>query len=92
MKMETIPSPNCWFEMELHGTKYRNASVIDTTMKAFQRTVFFDHKWYPSMEKLSKNDSKVTHLWNPITLRNPEYGGNMFSKTSVETRATLYKV
>jgi hypothetical protein len=29
---------------------------------------------------------------DPITLRNPEDGGDMFSETSVLTRATWYKV
>jgi hypothetical protein len=27
----------------VHRTKSRKASLIDTTVKAFQRTVFFDH-------------------------------------------------
>jgi hypothetical protein len=31
-------------------------------------------------------------LWNPITVRNPENGGNMFSEMSVQTKATWYKV
>jgi hypothetical protein len=30
-------------------------------------------------------------LWNPITLRNPEDGDNMLSKTLILTRATQYK-
>jgi hypothetical protein len=41
--METIRSPKRRFELKLHGTKSQKASIIDTTMKAFQRTVFFDH-------------------------------------------------
>jgi hypothetical protein len=96
--METISSPKCWyklyslkrwFELELHGTKTQKASIIDTTVKAFQRTVFFDHKLYPSMERLSNSDSTVTQLWNPITIRNPEDGYDTFSETWVRTRATL---
>jgi hypothetical protein len=43
------------------------------------------------MERLINSDSTVTELWNPITLRNPEYGCDMLSETSVLTRATRYK-
>jgi hypothetical protein len=39
-------------QIVLHWTKSQKASIIDTTMKASQRTVFFDHKLYPSMERL----------------------------------------
>jgi hypothetical protein len=35
---------------------------------------------------------RVTQLWTPITLRNLEDGGDMFSETSVLTRATWYRV
>jgi hypothetical protein len=90
--METIRSPKHQFKLERHGTKAQKASVIDTAVKAFQRTVFFNDKLYPSMERLSNSDSMVTQLWNTITLRNPEDGDNTFSKTSVRTRATQYKV
>jgi hypothetical protein len=44
------------------------------------------------VERLINNNSMVTQLWNAITPNNPENGGNMFSKTSVPTRATWYKV
>jgi hypothetical protein len=37
-------------------------------------------------------DFTVTQLWNPIVLRNPEDGSDMFSETSVLTGATRYKV
>jgi hypothetical protein len=30
------------------------------------------------MERLINSDSMVTKQWNPITLRNPEDGGDMF--------------
>jgi hypothetical protein len=30
-------------ELELHGTKSQKASVIDTAVKASQKTVIFDH-------------------------------------------------
>jgi hypothetical protein len=53
---------------------------------------FFDHKQRPFMERLIYSDSTVTQLWNAITRRFPEYGGNMFSEASVLTRATWYKV
>jgi hypothetical protein len=33
-----------------------------------------------------------TQLWIPITPRNPEDGGDMFSEASVRTRTTRYKV
>jgi hypothetical protein len=36
------------------------------------------------MDGLINSDSTVTQLWNPITLRNPEDGGNMFYKMSIE--------
>jgi hypothetical protein len=35
------------------------------------------------MERLSKSDSTVTQLWNPVTLRNPEDGDDTFSKMLV---------
>jgi hypothetical protein len=38
------------------------------------------------------SDPTVTQLWSPITLRSPEDGDDTFSKTSVRTRATQYKV
>jgi hypothetical protein len=44
------------------------------------------------MERLINSDTTVTQLWNPITIRNPEDGDDMFSKTSVLTTATQYKV
>jgi hypothetical protein len=34
----------------------------------------------------------VTQLWGPVTLTNPENGGDMFPEMSVLTRATRYKV
>jgi hypothetical protein len=42
--MEIIRSPKCLFELEPHGTKSQKACTIDTAVKAFQETVFFDHK------------------------------------------------
>jgi hypothetical protein len=44
------------------------------------------------MERLINNDSTVTQLWNPITLRNPEDGGDIFFEMSVLTTAARYKV
>jgi hypothetical protein len=44
------------------------------------------------MDRLINADFTVTQLWNPITLSNPEDGGDMFSETLVLTRATWYKV
>jgi hypothetical protein len=44
------------------------------------------------MERLTSSDSTVIQVWNPITLRNPEDGDNMFSETSVLATATWYKV
>jgi hypothetical protein len=83
LKMEAICSPNCRFELVLHGTKSQKAFIIDTAMKASQRTVFFDHIYYPSVVRLINSDSTVTELWNCITPKNPEDGGNMLSKMSV---------
>jgi hypothetical protein len=34
----------------------------------------------------------ATQLWNPITLRIPEDGNDVFSEITVRTRATRYKV
>jgi hypothetical protein len=42
------------------------------------------------MERLINIDSTATQLGNPITPRNLEDGGDMFSETSAETRATRY--
>jgi hypothetical protein len=38
------------------------------------------------------NDFTVILLWRPITLRNHEDGGDMFSETSVLTREYMFKV
>jgi hypothetical protein len=81
--METIPSPKRRFERELHGTKSQKASIIDTAVKASHRTGCFENKLYPSLDWLTDRDSAVTQLWNPIILRNHEYGENTFSETSV---------
>jgi hypothetical protein len=78
--VEKICSPKRRFELEIHSTKSQKASLIDSTVKASQRTVFFHHKLYPSMERLINSDSTVTQLWNPIILRNPEEGDDTFSK------------
>jgi hypothetical protein len=52
--------------------------------------MFFDLRYYPSMDRLINRDSIVTQLWDLITLRSPEEGGNMFSETSALTTATRY--
>jgi hypothetical protein len=44
LNMEAICSQKGRFELELHGTKLQKASIIGTAVKAFQRTVFFNHK------------------------------------------------
>jgi hypothetical protein len=44
------------------------------------------------MNRLVNSDSMVTQMWNPITLRNPEDGGDMFSETSVLNRVIRYRV
>jgi hypothetical protein len=72
--------------------KFPEGTIIDTAVKASQTTVFFNLTQYPSMERLINSDSTVTQLWNPITLRNPEDGGDTFSETSVRTRAIRYKI
>jgi hypothetical protein len=43
------------------------------------------------MERLIYSVSTVTQLWDPITLRNPEDGGDIFSETLVRTRYTRYE-
>jgi hypothetical protein len=43
------------------------------------------------MERLVNNDSTVTQMWNPISLRAPVDGDDMFSETLVHMRATQYK-
>jgi hypothetical protein len=57
--MEITFSPKHQSELQLYGTKSQKASIIDTAVKAFQRAVFFDHKLYPFMERLSNRDSRV---------------------------------
>jgi hypothetical protein len=44
------------------------------------------------MERLVKSDSTLIQVLDPITLRNPEDGGDMVYEASVLTRATRYKV
>jgi hypothetical protein len=68
------------------------ASIIESALKASQRTKFFNHKLYPSMERLMKSDSTLTQLWNPIALRKPEHGGDTFTDTSLRTRVIRYNV
>jgi hypothetical protein len=46
----------------------------------------------PSMGRLINSDDTVTRLWSPITFRNPENRGDMFSATSFLTRGTRQKV
>jgi hypothetical protein len=38
------------------------------------------------------SDYMVTQLWNPIILKKLKNGGDMFSETSVQTRATRQNV
>jgi hypothetical protein len=38
------------------------------------------------------SDPMVTQLWSPITLRNPEDGGDKVSETSVLTTTIWHKV
>jgi hypothetical protein len=66
--------------------------MIDAAVKAWQKMMFFDHKLYPSMERLININSALTQLWNPINLRNPEDVDDTFSETSIRTRVTWYKV
>jgi hypothetical protein len=66
--------------------------IIDTSVKASHKTMFFDYKYFPSMERLINNDSTLTQLWDSITIRNHEFGGDMLFETSVPSTATLYKV
>jgi hypothetical protein len=55
-------------------------------------SLFFDHKLYSTLDRLSNSRSTVTQLWNPTTLRNPEDGDDTFSEKSVRTRGTWYEV
>jgi hypothetical protein len=55
MKKETILSAKRRFELEPHGTKSQKTSVIDTAVKASQRTVFFGLTQYPSMKRPSNS-------------------------------------
>jgi hypothetical protein len=90
--MEPICSPKRRFELELHGTESQKAPITGTVAKVSQKTVFFRHNLYSSMERLIYSVSTATQAWNPITLRNPEDGSHMCSETSVLTRATRYRV
>jgi hypothetical protein len=55
--MERIRSPKRRFELELQGTKSQDVSIIGTAVRAFQKTVFFDNDFYPSMEGTLKMDT-----------------------------------
>jgi hypothetical protein len=44
------------------------------------------------MERLIHGDSTAIQLWVPITPKNTEDGGDMFSETSVVATGTRYKV
>jgi hypothetical protein len=44
------------------------------------------------MVRLINSDFTVTQVWDSHTLRNTEDGDDMFSNTSVPTRATRWKV
>jgi hypothetical protein len=81
---------NC--ELEWLGTTSRKVSVIGTAVKASQKTVFLDHTLYPSVERPINGNSTVTQVLNPINLRDPEDGHDIFSETSVLAEATQYKV
>jgi hypothetical protein len=89
--METICSPERWFEREVHGSKTQKVSIVDATVNSSKKILFFDHKQYLSMERLNNCDSMVTRVWNPINLRKPEDGDDAFPETSVRTRATRLK-
>jgi hypothetical protein len=43
--------------LELRGTKSQKASVIDTTVKASQKTEFFDHKYTEGVWEKSAEES-----------------------------------
>jgi hypothetical protein len=43
--MQMIRSPKRRFELELHNKKFQETSIIDTAVKASEKTVFFDHKY-----------------------------------------------
>jgi hypothetical protein len=46
VKVEAIPSPKRQFELGLYGAKPQKVSTIDTAIKAFLKTVFFEHASY----------------------------------------------
>jgi hypothetical protein len=69
--------------------KSQKATVTDTVAKASQKTVFDQNL---STWRLVDGNSTVTQQWNPITLRNPEDGGDTFSETSDLTTAARYEV
>jgi hypothetical protein len=46
LKMETVRSTKCLVEIVLHddeGRKFQKTFIIDTVVKASQKTVFFEH-------------------------------------------------
>jgi hypothetical protein len=43
--MKAILSPNRLFDLELYGSESQKAFVIDTAVKASQKTVLFGHKY-----------------------------------------------
>jgi hypothetical protein len=43
LKMETMRSPKRRLAVVLHGTMSQKASLLDTAVKASQKTVFVDH-------------------------------------------------
>jgi hypothetical protein len=53
--------------------------------------MFFGHKHYPSMKRLSNRVCTVTQLLKPINLRNQDDGEDTLSETSVRTSAARRK-
>jgi hypothetical protein len=58
--MQTICSPKRRFKLVLHGTKSKKVSLIDTAVKAFQKTAVFQYLVFyiclksPTMDQVHK--------------------------------------
>jgi hypothetical protein len=83
--METTPPPKRRFNLVLHGTHLQKTSLIDTAVKAFQKTGL-QILIMPLYGEATERRYREMQRWND------EDGDGTFSETSVQPSATRYKV